>query len=147
MKLSNKGYEFITKFEGIKNDAYLDSVKIPSIGIGFIKVNGVPVKMGDHLTNDQIKTEFFIQIFKYETAVNLFVKSPLTQNQFDSLVSFSYNLGTNALKESSLLKKINTNPKDPSIHSEFLKWSRAGGKIVQGLLNRRTAEADLFFTP
>ena len=68
------------------------------------------------------------------------------QNQFDALVSFAYNLGNGALKGSTLLKKVNANPNDIAIKKEFLKWVNAGGKRLQGLVNRRTEEANLYFS-
>ena len=64
-----------------------------------------------------------------------------------ALVSFAYNLGQNALKNSTLLKKVNANPNDPAIRAEFNKWVNAGGKKLAGLVARRKAEADLYFTP
>ena len=70
----------------------------------------------------------------------------LTQNQFDALCSFVYNLGTGALKSSTLLKKVKANPNDPTIRKEFMKWVNAGGKKVQGLVNRRNDEANLYFS-
>ncbi len=68
-------------------------------------------------------------------------------NQFDALVSFCYNVGPANLKSSTLLKKVNINPNDPTIKNEFLKWTKAGGKVLKGLVTRRTAEAELYFTP
>ena len=139
-ELSNDGYKMICSFEGIRHEAYLDSVGIPTIGIGFIRVNGIKVKLGDYLNDDQIELQFFQQIKSYETAVNTLVKKPLTQSQFDSLVSFAFNLGINALGSSTLLKKININPNDTTIGIEFEKWCKAGGKVIQGLLVRRKNE-------
>lgn len=69
----------------------------------------------------------------------------LTQNQFDSLCSFAYNCGKNALKTSTLLKKIKSNAPESEIRKEFLKWNKANGKILKGLINRRNDEANLFF--
>lgn len=146
MKLSENGYNTIKLFEGVKNKAYKDSVGIWTVGIGFITVDGVKVNESTTLTNDQIKEQFFKQIVTYENAVNNNVTSELTQNQFDALVSFTFNLGGGALKSSTLLKKVNLNPADPSIKNEFLKWNKAGGKVIQGLTNRRIAEAKLYFS-
>jgi lysozyme len=70
----------------------------------------------------------------------------ITQNQFNALVSFAYNLGAQSLKGSTLLKKVNANPNDPTIAVEFLKWVNAGGRKVAGLVRRREAEANLYFT-
>jgi len=73
------------------------------------------------------------------------VKSNLNENQFSALVSFAYNLGIGSLKSSTLLKKLNINPKDPTIFNEFLRWNKAGGKEVSGLTRRRQAEANLYY--
>jgi len=146
MKLSTNGYEIIKSFEGVRNDSYLDSINIPTIGIGFTQVNEKKVALGMHMSNDQIETEFFKQIVKYEDSVNELVKSTLNQNQFDALVSFTFNLGSNSLKTSTLLKKINVNPCDASIALEFVKWNKAGGKVIDGLTKRRQAESKLYFS-
>jgi lysozyme len=69
------------------------------------------------------------------------------QNQFDALVCFSYNVGLGALKGSTLLKKLNANPKDPTIRDEFLRWNKAAGRVMRGLTKRRAEEADLYFKP
>ena len=82
----------------------------------------------------------------YENQVALLVRKPITQNQFDALVSFTYNLGATNLSKSTLLKKVNKNPNDKSIASEFMKWNRAGGKVLNGLTKRRKDEAALYFS-
>ena len=65
---------------------------------------------------------------------------------FNSLVSFAYNVGTGNFSSSTLLKKVNRNPDDLTIKDEFLKWNKAGGKVLNGLTNRRNEEADLYFS-
>lgn len=107
MKLNKKGYEFIVKWEGKHNKAYYDSINLLTIGIGFIQVNNIKVKIGDTMTDEQIEKEFSKQIISYENCVNSNVKSVLTQSQFDTLCSFTFNLGCSAFKSSTLLKKIN----------------------------------------
>ena len=118
-----------------------------TVGIGFITINeGQKVTADTYLTDEQIETEFFKQIVKYENAVNNNVKSVLNQNQFDALVSFTFNLGEGSLKSSTLLKKVNVNPSDSTIANEFTKWDKAGGKQIAGLTKRRQAEAKLYFS-
>ncbi len=80
---------------------------------------------------------------KYEKAVNDYVKVPLTQNEFDALVSFTYNLGAGNLLSSTLLKKLNAGDKAGAAN-QFDVWNKAGGKVLQGLVTRRAAEKDLF---
>ena len=66
--------------------------------------------------------------------------------QFDALVSFAYNVGVGNFAKSTLLKKVNANPNDPTIRSEFEKWNKANGRVLKGLVTRRKEEADLYFT-
>ncbi len=139
-KLSTNGYKLIKELEGVRNLAYKDSIGIPTIGIGFIRVNGKKVTMGMYLSDEEIKEEFFKQIAIYEEIVNENVKSSINQNQFDALVSWVFNLGENNFKNSTLRRKVNINPNDPSIKDQFLKWNRAGGKIIPGLTMRREKE-------
>ena len=96
------------------------------------------------ITRDYAERLFELIRGNYEKPVQQIV-APLTQNQFDALVSFVYNLGGGAFNGSTLRKKVIANPDDPSIRNEFMKWVNAGGKRVQGLVNRRAAEADLYF--
>ena len=92
MKLSKKGYELIKKFEGVRNNSYQDSIGIWTIGIGFIQVGGVKVIKGDKITDDEIEREFFKQILTYENCVINSLTTTITQNQFDSLISFVFNV-------------------------------------------------------
>jgi lysozyme len=149
MKTGNKGLSLIKTFEGFYSKPYLDPVGIPTIGYGVIKYpNGKRVTMQDAPITEARATELLAQLLEetYEKEVNRLVKSPLNQNQFDALVSFTYNLGGANLGRSTLLKKINANPCDPSIRAEFEKWNKAGGKVLKGLVRRRKAEADLYFS-
>ena len=75
-----------------------------------------------------------------------FCRDDISQSQFDALVSFAYNLGTGALQKSTLIKKVNANPKDVTIADEFLKWNKANGIVLAGLTKRRQAEANLYFS-
>jgi lysozyme len=146
-KISQEGINLIAKWEGIKLKPYLCSAGICTIGVGSTYYeDGTRVK----LTDSPITKERALELFKntlstYEKGVDSFTRDDINQNQFDSLVSFAYNLGTQALKGSTLLKKVNINPNDPSIAKEFAKWTRAGGKVLKGLINRRADEATLYF--
>ncbi|SJN17960.1 Phage lysin  len=82
----------------------------------------------------------------YENDVLRLVMKPLKQSQFDALVSFTYNLGATNLGKSTLLKRINQDPNDKRIADEFMKWDKAGGKVLPGLVRRRAAEAKLYFS-
>lgn len=82
---------------------------------------------------------------KFALKVNELIKSNVNQNQFNALVSLSYNIGVNAFSKSTLLKKVNFNPDDLTIKNEFLKWNKAGGKEIKGLTNRREQESKIYY--
>jgi len=147
MKLDDKGYKLITGFEGLKLKPYLCSAKIPTIGYGNTYYsNGKHVTLLDEAITQLEAFEMFKEIAdRFALAVNKRLTKPVTQNQFNALVSFAYNVGTGGFSTSTLLKKVNVNPNDLSIRNEFMKWTKAGGKVVQGLVNRREKEADVYF--
>ena len=143
-KISDVGKNLIKSFEGKRLVSYDDGVGVWTIGYGTIKYpNGIAVKKGDKCTDAQADQYFDNDVARFEKAVNLLVKVPVTQNQFDALVSFAYNLGAANLGQSTLLKKHNA--KDyKGAAAEFPKWIKAGGKVMQGLVKRRNAEMELF---
>lgn len=149
MKLDQKGIDLITKWEGLRLTPYLCSAKVPTIGYGSTYYeNGTKVKM----TDSTITKERALELFKntlstYEKGVlSILNGKPITQNQFNALVSFAYNLGISALKSSTLMKKVLANPNDKTIENEFNKWVNAGGKRVQGLINRRKDEVLMYYS-
>ena len=85
-------------------------------------------------------------LVSYERSVDSYCVDTINQNQFDALCSFAYNCGVGNLKSSTLLKKVNKNPNDPTIKDEFLKWNKGGGKVLTGLTKRRIEEAQLYFS-
>lgn len=148
MKIGDKGLQLIKKFEGWYSSPYMDPIGIPTIGYGFTYYlpNRRKVRMDDPpLTRANGELMLLEILSNYEDDVKRLLVVQLNQNQFDALVSFTYNLGATNLGKSTLIKKINANPKDKSIAQEFLKWNRAGGKILHGLTIRRQAESDLYF--
>ncbi|MGL4585504.1 MAG: lysozyme [Acinetobacter ursingii] len=144
MKISNNGLNLIKQFEGLRLNAYDDGVGVWTIGYGTIKYpNGTLVKKGDKITQTQADQYIANDVATFERSVNMLVNVPLTQNQFDALVSFTYNLGATNLNASTLLKKLNA--KDyKGASAEFQKWNKAGGKVMTGLVRRRKAEMELF---
>ena len=147
MDISNKGLKLIQEFEGLKLTAYQDVIGIWTIGYGnTFYLDGNIVKKGDKVTKAQAEALLKATIKEFETKVESLVKAKLNQNQFDALVSFTYNVGPANLKKSTLLKKVNINPNDESIAQEFIKWNKAGGQVVDGLTRRRQAESDLYFS-
>lgn len=148
MRLGSKGLNLIELFEGFYSKPYLDPIGIPTIGYGATYYpNKKKVTMQDKPITEKEASELLkYMLISYENDVKRLVKSKLTQNQFDALVSFTYNLGSTNLGKSTLLKKVNVNPNDKSIRDEFMKWNKAGGKVFNGLTRRRNAESNLYFS-
>ncbi|WP_336021457.1 lysozyme, partial [Acinetobacter pittii] len=141
---SDVGVDLITGFEGTRFKAYDDGVGVWTIGTGTtVYPNGVKVKKGDTCTAEQAKTYFKHDLAKFEKAVNESVTVPLTQNQFDALVSLTYNIGSGAFKSSNLLKLLNKGDYQGAA-DQLLRWNKAKGKVLNGLVRRREAERTLF---
>lgn len=143
MRTSAQGLDLIKRFEGLHLHAYLDPVQIPTIGYGTIMIAGKPVKMGMVITEEQAGQYITADLHRFEDAVNTSVDVPLTQEQFDALVSFTYNLGVSNFKKSTLLTLLNQSRYEEA-QPQFLRWNRAGGVVFKGLSRRRLAEAALF---
>jgi len=139
MTPSEACYDLIKKSEGLKLSAYLDSVGIPTIGYGHTK----GVKLGDSCTEQEADAWLKEDIDATVKNINSVVASRLTQHQFDALVSLTYNIGVGNFDHSTLLKLLNSNEFDAAAE-QFKRWDMAGGKVVQGLLNRREKEEKLF---
>lgn len=153
-KASNKIREFIKSFESCSLKAYQKKGDKCTIGYGAtFYENGMPVKMNDVITPKRANELFDWHIRKFENDVNSLIKQPLSQNQFDALLSFAYNVGSDidadtiaeGLGDSTLLKYVNINPADPKIRAEFLKWISRGTIFEKGLKRRRTKEANIYF--
>lgn len=148
MNISENGLSLIKEFEGFFSKPYRDPIGIPTIGYGFTYYlpSRKKVSMSDKPITVVEGTEMLKETLNgYENDVKRLVKSKLNQNQFDALVSFTYNLGATNLSKSTLLRKVNINPDDKTIADEFLKWNKAGGAVFRGLTRRRQAESDLYF--
>ena len=122
-KIGPKGLDLIKSFEGLYLKPYLCPANVPTIGYGnTFYENGKKVTLKDPAITEARAIELLMSELKmYEQKVDSFCIDTITQNQFDALVSFCYNAGPNALKSSTLLVKVNNNPKDPTIKDEFLK--------------------------
>lgn len=133
------GVNLIKQFEGCLLTAYQDSVGVWTIGYG----HTAGVKQGQVIMQQQAEDFLRADLFEFEKAVNKLVLPPIKQNQFDALVSFTYNLGTGTLEKSTLLAELN---KGNIVEAgmEFCKFTRAGNVRLLGLLRRRLAEATLF---
>lgn len=148
MKLDKKGLDLIAEFEGLSLKPYLCSAGVPTIGYGStFYENGTKVKLTDApITKQRAEQLLKNTADKFAEKVAVLITKPVTQNQFNALVSFAFNVGVSALKVSTLLKLVNNNPNDGNIAKEFLKWNKAGGRVVQGLTNRRIKESALYFS-
>ena len=143
-KVITAGINLICSFEGLRLNAYDDGVGVWTIGFGTTSYpNGVKVKRGDTCTTEQAKAYMTHDLKKFESAVNSVVTMSINQNQFDALVSLAYNIGTNAFKNSTLVKKLNAGDIRGAA-AQFNVWNKGGGKVMQGLVNRRAKEKSLF---
>ena len=147
-KVSSKGLDIIKKYEGFSSKPYLCPAHVPTIGYGSTYYeDGSKVKLTDSPITQEKATELLEALLvSFERAVDSYCTDSINQNQFDSLVSFAYNCGVGNLKSSTLLRKVNVNPDNPTIKDEFLKWTKGGGKTLSGLVRRRTEEAQLYFS-
>lgn len=154
MQINKDTIELVKHFEGFSSNPYHDSIDPPgicTIGYGTIQypstyLDGKKVGLNDPRITTKQGEEFLMwELNKKAKIITPSFLLPLTNNQFGALVSFTYNLGEGNLRSSTLLKKVNRDPKDPTIRNEFVKWIYSDGKKIEGLLRRRIAEADLYF--
>ena len=139
MRLSDSGVDLIKNFEGLRLSAYQDSGGVWTVGYGH--TGGV--KPGDRITQDQAEALLRKDTGWAQDAVRQQVRVPLSQDQFNALTSFTFNLGAGALRDSTLLSKLNAGDY-AGAQAEFGRFVHAGGRVLQGLVRRRAAEADLF---
>jgi lysozyme len=145
MEINKAGKDLIKKFEGCKLKAYKCPANVWTIGFGnTFYEDGSKVKEGDVITQERANELFDIIISDFVRMSDALVKSDVTENNFSAIVSFAFNVGTGNLKKSTLLKKVNIDPKDPTIKAEFMKWTRANNVVLKGLVRRREAEAKLY---
>jgi lysozyme len=141
----------IKKSEGLRLNAYPDPAtggKPFTIGYGATYYeNGSPILPGDKITKAQADKLLLFHAGKAKETVKKLVKANINPNQEAALISLIFNIGEGNLSKSTLLKKINKDPKDPSINDEFKKWIYANKKIFPGLVSRREEESKLFFKP
>lgn len=147
MKASKRIIDFIAQHEGFRSRIYKDPYGYPTIGYGHLLREGEEELFKNGITREQALELLQQDIREAEKAVNLFVKVPLTQNQFDALVSFTYNVGSGNLKKSTLLRKLNEGDYMGAA-DEFLRWvGKQSQKPLPGLQRRRSEERKIFLTP
>jgi lysozyme len=142
MNISDEGIALIKRFEGCRYETYLDMGGVPTIGYGS---TGPDVQMGMQIDEAEAERLLRKDLETAEKCVNNCVRVPITQPQFDSLVSFTFNVGCGALGKSTLLKHLNDGQDDLAAR-EFVRWNKVRGKIIAGLTKRREAERDLFLS-
>jgi lysozyme len=139
MRTGPQGIELIRHFEGCRLDAYLCPAGVWTIGYG----HTANVKEGDSIDQEAAEAFLIEDLENFEQSVTRMVEVPLTQQQFDALVSWTFNLGAGNLAESTLLRKLN-NYQYVDVPEQIMRWVRAGGQVLDGLVRRRAAEAALF---
>lgn len=143
MQLSHIGLVSIETIEGFKATAYKDSGGVWTIGFGTVRHDGIPVAQGDTCTQGQAELWLQADLAWAQTAVNQLVRTILSQNQFDALVSFVYNEGEPQFAKSTLLAKLNTQDFIGAA-KQFDSWVYVGKQVIPGLVTRRRIERDMF---
>lgn len=146
LKTSKNGLDLIKEFEGCRLKAYKCPAGVWTIGYGHTgKVGDKPICEGMTITELMAETLLAIDLQQFEQAINTLVKKPLTQNEFDALVSFVFNIGIGNFQKSTLLKLLNQGNFELAAE-RFLDWKYSKGKVLTGLKRRRIAEKILFLT-
>ncbi len=140
--INAEGADIIKSSEGLRLVAYEDAVKVLTIGWGH---TGPDVTKGKVITQTEAQSLFEKDVAKFEKAIRDNVKVPLSANQFSALVSFTYNVGPENFKSSTLLKLLNQGDYQGAAN-QFSRWNKAGGQVLNGLITRRAAEQKLFQT-
>lgn len=150
MKTSDNGIALLKAHEGLRLEAYPDAGygwSRATIGYGHTSQAGPPaVTKGMKITAVGAEEILRSDLVAFENAVRSAVHVPLNQNQFDALVSFTFNLGPGNLKTSTLLKKLNAGDYAGAA-DQFPRWNKSNGKVLAGLTKRRAAERQMFLTP
>jgi lysozyme len=154
LMMSEHGRRLLAHWEGFERNVYLDVAGLPTIGVGHlltkdelsserIVIGGDPIDYTLGLTDEQVYDLLGQDLERFERVVNDSVEPDLAQHQFDALVSFAFNVGGGAFRQSTLLKRLNARD-FADVPSQLRRWIRSGGRIVQGLVNRRENEIKLW---
>ena len=139
MNISQEGISLIKKFEGCELEAYKCAAGVWTIGYGHTK----DVKEGDSISKEEAEFMLVHELQEYCNDVDIAVKVDLKQNEFDALVSWTYNLGPTNLNSSTMLRVLNEGKHD-EVPAQIKRWNKASGQVKQGLVRRREAEALMF---
>ena len=143
MRTSQAGIDLIKQFEGFRSRAYQDSAGVWTIGYGTTAGAGMKVHPGMTISREQAEKYLRDHLLHVERAADRLVSVPLKQHEFDALVSFIYNVGDGAFSKSTLRRKLNAGDRKGAA-DEFLRWNKAGGRVLAGLKRRRKAERRMF---
>lgn len=154
MQMSAHGIDLLTEWEGSETHVYDDIVGVATIGVGHaltpdeksagaLNIDGTQVPYANGISEDQVKALLGCDLHRYESALNDAIAVDISQNQFDALVSFCYNVGINGFQGSSVLKDVNNSNFD-AVPADLRMWDKAGGQVSDGLLNRRNNEVKLW---
>ena len=147
MKLTQKAINHIKESEGLRLEAYPDPGSVDgkpvTIGYGTTKIDGKAIKLGTKITKEQAEEYLKADLTAFGTKVAVYVKVPVTDDQFGALVSFAYNIGLGAFSSSTLLKKLNAGDY-ASVPDQMRRWNKNDGKVMKGLVNRREKEVALW---
>lgn len=144
-QITKQGIDLIKRFEGFEPEIYLDAAGLPTIGYGHLLRPGEAEMFADGISEAAGEALLIKDVGIAERAVLRLIKVPLTDGQFDALVSFTFNLGSGALQRSTMRRKVNREEHE-EVPAEFMRWVWAGGRKLRGLVRRREAEAGLYQT-
>lgn len=142
MRLDDNGYNELHKREGIRLKPYLDTQGVPTIAMGnTYYLDGKKVTMKDKpLTIREAYKLGRVTSDNFAKQVNALLTKEVTQNQFNALVSLAYNIGINGFRKSTVLRRVNVNPNDPTIKNAFMMWTKN-----RELIGRRKSEVEQYF--
>lgn len=142
-QITKQGLELIKRFEGFEPEVYLDAAGYPTIGYGHLIRKHEHDMFKNGISEPAAEALLAKDVVVAEKAVLRLIRVPLTDGQFDALVSFTFNLGSGALQRSTLRRKVNRDEHN-EVPREFMRWVWAGGRKLKGLIRRRAAEAELY---
>ena len=143
--ISKNGVNLIKRFEGFESEIYLDAAGYPTIGYGHLLRKGEADMFKNGISTEAGEALLIKNVLSAECAVLRLVRVPLTDGQFDALVSFTYNLGSGAFQRSTLRRKVNREEHD-EVPEQFMRWIWAGGRRLRGLIRRREEESLHYIT-
>lgn len=149
MILSNEGLAEIIAYEAIILTPYIDAVGVKTVGIGstISDIPDLPSWPWDRtITIEQAVSMFKQHVVKYQDAVNKVLTAQINQQQFDALVSITYNIGVSGMRNSTFMRLVNSGAAPASVRRAMKQWNKGGGRVITGLVNRRAKEAALYET-